>query len=86
MAPQPRPEIPSSFRFEFDSVNKILLIRVERRVTDELLAKAYQKAQKYATETDASASIMDCSSVTQFDVSTKLIHQLANEKPVLGRL
>ncbi len=39
-----------SFRFDFDSVNKILLIRVEGRVTDELLARSYREAQKYATE------------------------------------
>lgn len=73
-----------AFRFEYDSANKILLIRVEGRVTDELLARSYREAQEYATETDASVSIMDCSSVTEFDVSTDLIRQLADQKPVLA--
>jgi hypothetical protein len=29
MASQSRPEIPGSFRFEFDATNRILLVRVE---------------------------------------------------------
>jgi len=71
------------FRFECERVNKILLIRVEGRVTDELLAGSYRAAQKYAALMDASVSIMDCSSVTEFDVSTERIRQLANQEPVL---
>ena len=38
MASQPRPEIPASFRFEFDRASKIMLIRFKGRVTNELLA------------------------------------------------
>jgi hypothetical protein len=72
------------FRFEFDAVNKILLVRVKGRVTDESLARSYRKAQKYASETEASVSIMDCSSVTEFDVSAEHVRRLANEKPVMA--
>jgi len=72
----------SLLRFKFDRVNKILLIRFEGRVTDELLAGSYQAAQEYATVTDASVSIMDCSSVTEFAVSTECIRQLAHQEPV----
>jgi hypothetical protein len=72
------------FRFEFDAVNKILLVRVKGRVTDELLERHYRKAQKYATETNASVGIMDCSSVTEFDISATVVRRLANEKPVLA--
>jgi len=61
-----------------------MLIRVDGRVTDDMLAKSYRAAQKYAAETDASVSIMDCSSVTKFEVSTQLVRQLAKEKPVLA--
>jgi hypothetical protein len=71
------------FRFEFDPVNKIMLIRFKGRVTDELLARSYRDAQKHATAIDARVSVMDCSLVTEFDVSTELIRQLANRQPVL---
>jgi hypothetical protein len=72
------------FRFEFDAVNKILLARLKGRVTDELLERYYREAQKYATETEASVGIMDCSSVTEFDVSAVVVRRLANEKPVMA--
>ncbi len=63
MASQPRPEIPASFRFEFDRASKIMLIRFKGRVTNELLAVSYRTAKRYATVMDPSASIMDCSLV-----------------------
>ena len=40
-------------RFEFDPVNKILLMRVEGRLTDESLAELYRTAQKWWAATDA---------------------------------
>ena len=70
------------FEFEFDPVNKIMLIRSHGRVTDELLAGCYREAQKHASARDASVSIMDCSSVTEFDVTSETIRQLANQEPV----
>jgi len=73
-----------AYRFEFDRVNKILLIRFEGRVTDELLAEGYRAAQEYATSMDARASIMDCSSVTEFAVSAERIRQMADQEPVLA--
>ena len=61
-----------------------MLIRFKGRVTNELLAVSYRTAKRYATVMDASASIMDCSLVTEFDVSADLIRQLANQEPVLS--
>ncbi|MGA8503289.1 MAG: hypothetical protein WB683_17180 [Candidatus Sulfotelmatobacter sp.] len=84
MPSQPRPEIPANFRCEFDRANKIMLIRFKGRVTNELLEVSYRTAQRYATLMDASASIMDCSLVTEFDVSADLIRQLAKQEPVLS--
>lgn len=42
------------------------------------------KRKKYATEMDASVSVMDCSSVTECDVSAEFIRRLPNQKPVLA--
>jgi len=61
-----------AFRFEFDAANRILLLRVEGRLTDELLAECYQAVRKYSTATDANMGIFDFSSVTQFAASCAL--------------
>ncbi|MGD0414611.1 MAG: hypothetical protein ABSA80_04595 [Terriglobales bacterium] len=70
-------------RFEFDPLNKILLMRVEGRLTDESLAELYRTALKYWAATDARAAISDYSSVTEWAVSAELIRELANEEPVV---
>jgi|SRR5271169_20237 len=72
-----------AFHFEFDSVNKILLLRVEGRVTDELFRELYWEVRKYSTATDASAGIWDLSPVTDFAVSPEFIRDLANQGPAM---
>jgi hypothetical protein len=72
-----------AIRFEFDSANKILLIRVEGPLTNQVLAECYDAIRKYSTETDASAGIFDFSSVTEFPVSTELIRRLAKREPAM---
>src|SRR5208282_6143404 len=67
-------------RFEFDPVNKILRIRFEGRLTDQLFAEFYRTAQKHWAATDASAVISDYSSA-EWAVSAELIRQMANEEP-----
>ncbi len=69
------------FRFEFDPVNKILLVRFEGRLTDESLAEATRAARKHWAATDARAGITDCSSVTEFAVSPELVRNLPLQKP-----
>jgi hypothetical protein len=69
-------------RFEFDPVNKILLVRFEGRLTDESLAEFYRTAQKYWAATDASAAISDYSSA-EWAVSAELMRELANEEPAV---
>lgn len=45
------------FRFEFDPENKILLLRLDGRQTDESLAACYHAIREYSTASDASAGI-----------------------------
>src|SRR5882724_2350386 len=71
------------YRFEFDSVNKILLLRVEGRFTDELLAQGQAVVRKYWAATAPSAGIVDLSSVTEFAVSTESLRQLADQELVV---
>ena len=72
------------FRFEFDSVNKILLARFEGRFTDESVADCYRAIRRYSTATDARAGILDLSPVTEFPVSTEFIRQLARQEPAMA--
>jgi len=72
-----------TLRFEFDRINKVLLLRVEGRVTDESAATLYEAVRKYATATDASAGIVDFSTVTEFDVSPEFIRETANQEPAM---
>jgi hypothetical protein len=72
-----------AFRFEFDSVNKILLGRFEGKLTDESLAEFLRAVRQYSTATDASAGIGDYSSVTEFAVSSEFIRHLARQEPAM---
>jgi len=68
--------------FEFDADNKILLVRFDGRLTDESVAEFYRAIRKYWTAADASVGIVDFSSVTEFALSSNLIHQSANQEPM----
>lgn len=71
------------YRFDFDPVNKILLLRFEGRLTDELLRELYWAVRKYSTATDACAGIWDLSPITEFAVSPELIRDLATQEPAM---
>ena len=64
------------FRFEFDHANRILLLRVEGQLSDELLAECYEAIRKHSVSTDARMGIFDLSSVSQFAVSSEFVRQL----------
>jgi len=84
MASQPTPpEIPSSFRFEFDPANKILLLRYEGRLTEESFKEVYKAIREYSTATDARAGIWDLTSVTGFDVSSEFVCHMADLEPAM---
>jgi hypothetical protein len=71
------------YRFEFDRENKILLLRFEGRLTDELTAELYWAVRMYSIMTDASAGIYDLSPVTEFAVSPEKILDLVNREPAM---
>jgi hypothetical protein len=67
-----------AFRFEFDPVNKILLLRFEGgRLTDELVAEIHRTARIHWAATGARAGIGDYSSVTEFPLSAEAVRTLA---------
>jgi hypothetical protein len=83
MASPSAPEMPCTFRFEFDSVNKVLLARIEGRLTDEWLVEIYGAVRKYSTATDARAGIWDMSFVTECAMSAECVRELAGRKPAM---
>jgi hypothetical protein len=72
------------FRFEFDSENRILLMRFEdKRLTNESLAEVYAVIRGYAIATNPHAAIGDFSAVTQVEVTPAFIQELALEEPAV---
>jgi hypothetical protein len=82
VASPPRSDIPGSFRFDFDEVNRILLLRLEGRITEEMLREIYMVGKTHWTATMPNAAIVDCSSVTQTTISSDRIRELARTKPM----
>jgi hypothetical protein len=74
-------QMTAGFRVEFDQLNKILLMRVEGRLTDESLPYLYEASRKHSSATDARVCIVDLSSVSDFTVSSQSIQNLAQQKP-----
>ncbi len=72
-----------AYRFEFDAVNKILLLRVEGRFTDEVLAQGQPSVRKYWAATTPRAGIVDFSSVTEFAVSSGFMRYVADQALVV---
>lgn len=68
-----------TFRFEFDTVNKILLLRFEGPLTDESLSEIHRTARIHWAATGARAGIGDYSSVTEFPLSAELVRTLARQ-------
>jgi len=71
------------YQFEFDPKNRILLLRFEGRLTDDLLPELYWEVRKYSIATDASAGIYEFSAVTEFAVSPEMILHMANREPAM---
>ena len=71
------------FWFEFDPGNRVLLVRIEGRLTDELLAEAYRMVRKQSTATDPRAGIVDLSSVTGVALSAAFLREIARQEPAM---
>ena len=71
-----------AFRFEFDSVNKILLAQFEGQLTNESAKEYHEALGKNWRATGACAGIWDLSGVTDFAVASDFLRSLAKRKPV----
>ncbi|MGA9545204.1 MAG: hypothetical protein WBQ85_16630 [Candidatus Sulfotelmatobacter sp.] len=72
------------FRFEIDPGNRILLVRVEGRLTDELLAEIYQRVRTHTRAIDIQAGIVDFSAVTDWALSSAFLQELAKREPAMA--
>ena len=72
------------FRFEFDRANKVLLVRVEGQLTDELLRETQGAIRTRSIATDARAGIFDFSLVTEVALSTAFVCELAKQEPAMA--
>jgi hypothetical protein len=74
----------TELQVEFDRVNKISLIRIEGRLTNESLSNFCKARRRYLAATNARVTIVDLSSVSEFAVSGEHIQHLAEQKPSLA--
>ena len=71
------------FHFEFDSSNKILMIRFEGRVTDDMMEPYYLVAgPKIVASLEFAGSITDFTDVTSMELSPAMVRSLAWLKPL----
>ncbi|HWH59186.1 MAG TPA: hypothetical protein VN682_16275 [Terriglobales bacterium] len=69
------------FRFEFDSVNQILLTKLEGAISDDVIRQLEGALRKQASEKKPLVQIVDCSGITKFDMSSELVRHLGKRKP-----
>lgn len=69
------------FRFEFDSVNKILLINMEGEISDSVIRQMDGAVRKRASEKKPLVHIVDCSGITKFAMSSDFVRHLGKRKP-----
>lgn len=71
----------ASHGFEFDPTNRVLRARFEGLLTETVLSEYSAAIRKYALQTDALAGIFDFSLVTNVEVSSNFIRDLAGQAP-----
>src|ERR1051325_9016024 len=71
------------YRFEFDSVNRILRGRFEGQMDDSSLMAFYEDIVKHVAKTDPHFVIHDLSGVDRVNISVSVIHTLANSQPAV---
>ncbi|MGC1975334.1 MAG: hypothetical protein WA671_01320 [Candidatus Sulfotelmatobacter sp.] len=72
------------FRFELDPGNKVLLVRVSGRLTDELLEEIYRAVRAHSSTIDVRAGIVDFSSVSDWALSSEFLRELAKREPAMA--
>jgi hypothetical protein len=70
-------------RFEFDRVNKILLMRFDGQLTEESVASFYLEIRKHSIATDARAGIWDLSASTDVTLTPQFLRRLAGMDPAM---
>lgn len=70
-----------ALRILFSVNDRILLVRLEGKLTDEAALECYEAVEAYALEKNISGGIVDLSAVTGFPVSADLLRQLARRQP-----
>lgn len=68
-----------AYRFEFDRKNKVLLLRYEGRLTQEIAEESGAALQKHCPAMAPRAVIVDFSSVTEFAVPTEFLRRVADQ-------
>jgi hypothetical protein len=72
-----------TYRFDHDAAHGILRLRYIGKISDELIKKAYKATPEAVLKTNPRGMIVDLTEVTQFDVSTQTIHELADYQPTV---
>ncbi|MFZ1919577.1 MAG: hypothetical protein WAU58_18540 [Terriglobales bacterium] len=68
---------------EYDAKNKVLRGTLEGIVTDDTLRAAYAAAAQCAAKCGPCRGLWDMSGVTDFEVSSNVIRQLAKDAPII---
>jgi hypothetical protein len=71
------------YHFEFDPATGIARCRLEGVLVDEEMKRCYRQAGEFFATIDPRGGIFDLSAVTSFEVSSKMVHELANSLPIL---
>lgn len=69
------------FVLEFDAESRILRVTLEGRLTDTILLASYEAAAGYVASHPPCRGIVDFSGVTNFEVSSAGMRQLATSAP-----
>lgn len=71
------------FSFAFDCANKVLLAKLEGRITDEVMLEFYGAAKRLvASAPNFRGTIVDFSPVAAFDVSPETMREVAWSPPI----
>jgi hypothetical protein len=71
------------YHFEFDPASGIARIRLEGVLADEEMRRCYREAGEFFALVDPQGSIFDLSAVTSLEVTSRVVHELANSLPIL---
>ena len=71
------------FVMDFDARNNILRVTLEGQVTDAILSDGCATASRYVASHPPCRGIWNLSEVTQFEVSSDTIRELAGSSPII---